>query len=349
MTLAQIEMVESVIFLPGQPEPIPTNGLAPVKQTGRTLRGMMSDGDYNQAVKALAATSTHYLHRMSLEPDTPVTAIRKFAIEAGLTLTQKTNLTPLVACLRKAVPVRAMLEGEVIRGQAFFLTRDTDRASTALESPKLASLRPQKDWWIRDTIDIIPLDIRNRWAANELTSADEGKLVEMMQRERSQTAFDIVYGHTYPRIIAYLKGKLHGNQQQTAKLIADEVFARVVGRIDTYQPRGYPFTAWVYQIARNALIDHLREPAAVSLDRRDPEDSVLCIAEDWINHSLDRTLLITAMQRIPPAQKEVIYRRFILDQSIEKIATSMGRRKDAVKQLQVRALVSMRKVLAAPN
>lgn len=67
------------------------------------------------------------------------------------------------------------------------------------------------------------------------------------------------------RIVSYVYRML-GNYDDAVDL-SQEVFLKAYTALDSYKPR-YPFTAWLFRIARNAAIDELRrrKGTMVSLD-----------------------------------------------------------------------------------
>jgi RNA polymerase sigma-70 factor (ECF subfamily) len=53
-------------------------------------------------------------------------------------------------------------------------------------------------------------------------------------------------------------------------------------------------------------------------------------------------MLFQLVERLPPDQRLVIFRRFVEQRSVREIARDLGRSEGAVKQLQFRALESLR-------
>src|SRR3712207_130797 len=106
-----------------------------------------------------------------------------------------------------------------------------------------------------------------------------------------------------------------------------------------YVERGLPFTAWLYRIAHNHLVDHLRSRpryAANSLD------SVAEVAErsapSAFGRVLDQQALAPALARLTPEQRRAVELRFLEGLSVAETAEAMNRSDEAVKKLQARAL-----------
>ena len=91
--------------------------------------------------------------------------------------------------------------------------------------------------------------------------ADETQVLVQTLVERAQSgdggAFGELYEQFAPEIFRYLLRHLNG-RRESAEDLTEEVFLKVLERLGSYQFRGLPFSAWLYRIARNHMIDHLR-------------------------------------------------------------------------------------------
>src|SRR5262249_25771808 len=91
--------------------------------------------------------------------------------------------------------------------------------------------------------------------------ADETQALVQTLVERAQSgdggAFGELYEQFAPEIYRYLLRHLNG-RRESAEDLTEEVFLKVLERLGSYQFRGLPFSAWLYRIARNHMIDHLR-------------------------------------------------------------------------------------------
>src|ERR671937_1964643 len=90
--------------------------------------------------------------------------------------------------------------------------------------------------------------------------------------ERARTvdrdAFGELYEHFCSKIYNYLYYHLNG-RAHLAEDLTEEVFVKMLEKFHTYRDRGLPFSAWIFRIAHNHLIDFLRaqpRPGVVSID-----------------------------------------------------------------------------------
>jgi RNA polymerase sigma-70 factor (ECF subfamily) len=164
-------------------------------------------------------------------------------------------------------------------------------------------------------------------------------------QQGDQTAFADLYEQYRPLVYRFLRRRLDGSDEIVEDLTED-VFVKVYEKLDRYVERGMPFTAWLYRIAHNHLVDYLRSlprMAAHSLDEVAEVPEVAASAA--YRQVLDRQSLEPAMARLTPEQRQAIELRFMEGMSVAETAAAMGRSDEAVKKLQARALANMRRHL----
>jgi len=165
-------------------------------------------------------------------------------------------------------------------------------------------------------------------------------------QEFDQEALGWLYQLFYPKLYNYAYLQL-GDVQQ-AEDLASEVLLRVVESLKDYRFRGLPVSAWVFRIARNYVIDlhrrRQRRPQVGLYDGiPDTADSPHTVAERSVAQSELRLALTTLTEE----QRQVIILKFVEDMDNASVARVLGRSEGAVKSLQHRALVSLRKILSS--
>jgi len=171
---------------------------------------------------------------------------------------------------------------------------------------------------------------------------DEGLIRRAQQRD--QEALTQLYEEYFDKIYRYIVLKI-GNKTE-AEDMTQQVFLNAIKSISSFKWKGIPFSAWLFRIAHNQMVDYLRKktkritvPLTESLVNTD--DNPELVAEK----SLDIERLHSATQRLTKAQREVISLRFSGGLSIAEAAKVMGKSQGAVKALQHGAIVSLRKEL----
>jgi RNA polymerase sigma-70 factor, ECF subfamily len=166
-----------------------------------------------------------------------------------------------------------------------------------------------------------------------VTEFDEHLLIEAAQRDRRH--FAQLYENNFDRIYAYIAARV--SDRTEAEDLTAEVFHHALAKLERYEWRGVPFRAWLFRIAANVLHDRWRNPAALREIARDdvPDQGTTDNAER-------RTLLTQLVERLPADQRLVVIRRFLDGRTVAEIAREMQRSEGAIKQLQFRALQSLR-------
>jgi RNA polymerase sigma-70 factor (ECF subfamily) len=159
-----------------------------------------------------------------------------------------------------------------------------------------------------------------------------------------QEAFTQIYDMHFDRIYRYIYLKVHS--QAAAEDLTQDVFIKAYEAINSYKWRDLPFTAWLFRIAHNRVIDHIRKISReknVSLDEADAissGDPVYITEQNFEVYQLKN-----ALQQLPEAQREVATLRFLAELSIAEVALTLGKSEGTVKALQFNAVASLRKLL----
>lgn len=162
---------------------------------------------------------------------------------------------------------------------------------------------------------------------------NERLLIEAAQQDPAR--FAELYESNFERVYAFLLRRV-GSREEAEDLTA-EVFHQALVSIGRFEWQGRPFVAWLFGIASNLLRDRWQRVTKQPELPLEPEQ--IPGAEDGIER---RALLFQLVDRLPPDQRLVIVRRFVEQRSIREIAQELARSEGAIKQLQLRALQSLR-------
>jgi len=150
-----------------------------------------------------------------------------------------------------------------------------------------------------------------------------------------------LYHQSIYRYIYYRTG-----DTKTAEDLTSDVFLKMVQYIPSYRIENTPLKAWLFQIARNLLIDYYR---------RNSTHRVVEINEslDSGDFSIDRTIdfhlttneMIRALSHLDTLQREVLVLRFIEGMPVAEVARVLHKSEDATKAIQRRALIALRSLI----
>jgi len=173
---------------------------------------------------------------------------------------------------------------------------------------------------------------------------NEESLVRRAQ-QRDEEAFAQLYEEYFDKIYRYVTLRI--GDKTEAEDMAQQVFVKVLQSISSYKWKGIPFSAWLYRIAHNQVVDYLRKkkmytttPLNESLVGSDINPQLAA------ELTLDIEQLLLATKRLTDAQREVISLRFTSELPIAQVAKIMGKSEGAVKALQHSAIIALRKALS---
>lgn len=167
-------------------------------------------------------------------------------------------------------------------------------------------------------------------------------------------AFAQIYSRHKGGVLRYLLRQT--GKREWAEELFQDVWLKVVNARAGYQARA-KFSAWLYSIAHNRLMDHFREHARASLVSYDDETWLADAQpaapheqpERMLERKQDAGQLLQLLDALPAAQREA----FVLQQegelSLEEIATATGVNRETAKSRLRYALAKLRAELAKPS
>jgi len=157
--------------------------------------------------------------------------------------------------------------------------------------------------------------------------------------------FGELYDQYFPQIYRYVASRVRN--QPLAEDITSEVFFKALRALPRYQHSGHPFSAWLYQIAVNAITDHYRSRrrAEDSLDEvPEPTDPAPAV-EDEVADQLGAQAIWDLIEALPEQQRIAMTLKYGEDLKLAQIGVIMGKSEGAVKLLIFRGTASLRQRL----
>jgi RNA polymerase sigma-70 factor (ECF subfamily) len=160
-----------------------------------------------------------------------------------------------------------------------------------------------------------------------------------------ERALTQLYEHYLPRVYRYVAARLGPGED--AEDVTSEVFLRVVDGIDRFSWRAVPFSAWLFRIAHNEVISHVRRrktrgnTSQLDESMADPAEDHLAVLELQFTMATVRA----ATELLPDAQRQVIALRFGAGLSVAETARALKKSENNVKVLQHKAIAKLQKLV----
>ena len=158
-------------------------------------------------------------------------------------------------------------------------------------------------------------------------------------RAGNEAAFSVIHDRYRQRLFAYSRQMLGGSRQDAEDALQD-VFLRAYSSLRS-NDRPLSLRAWLYRVAHNRCIDHLRRPTPPPADLFDTSRRPLHDPMDELVRREDLRQLVADVRRLPDQQRSALLMREMDGMSYAELADALGVSLQAVKSLLVRARIGL--------
>lgn len=155
-------------------------------------------------------------------------------------------------------------------------------------------------------------------------SFDAELLMEAVAARGDRAAFGRLYAEYAPRLKAFLmRGGLGAVE---AEDIAQEAMVRVWRKARLFDPAKASVSTWIFAIARNLRIDHLRRRSRpeADLEEREEEADLAPLADENVDRRAREARIREVFASLPPNQHEVVLLHFYEDEPHSAIAKRLN-------------------------
>ncbi|HYU84846.1 MAG TPA: sigma-70 family RNA polymerase sigma factor [Kribbellaceae bacterium] len=170
-------------------------------------------------------------------------------------------------------------------------------------------------------------------------------LVDRAQAGDSE-AFGLLYDEYSLAVYRYVYARV--GSVALAEDLTSETFVRALRALGSFRWQGRDFGAWLVTIARNLITDHFKS-GRVRLES--PTDEIETHDSETQGPEVDVLTQATAevlrrcVAELPDEQRDCLTMRFFAGMSIAETAKALDKSEGAVKQLQLRAVRQLAKVI----
>ena len=187
-------------------------------------------------------------------------------------------------------------------------------------------------------------------ASSEDSEADRTRLIALVELARGgdSEAFGQLYDHYQGSVYRFVYYRTRS--QTLAEDLTSETFLRALRNMSGFRWQGKDFGAWLMTIARNLCTDHFkagRTRLEQTTDDMGAHDDATEGPENAVMAGLTNELLLDGLRQLSDEQRDCLIMRFLQGLSIAETAEVLGRSEGAVKQLQLRGVRNLAKLLPA--
>jgi RNA polymerase sigma-70 factor, ECF subfamily len=158
-----------------------------------------------------------------------------------------------------------------------------------------------------------------------------------------ETAFHDLYNLCFDKIYRFIYYRV--GHKETAEDLTEEVFIKAFASLRSLQNTTV-FEGWLYQIARNRVIDFYRnKKIVIPLDEIENtleyEQNIIEAA----NLQFDQQLFLKALQQLPSEQQQLIKLKFLEQLENDHIALIMNKSEGTIRVMQHRAVTKLKELI----
>lgn len=180
-----------------------------------------------------------------------------------------------------------------------------------------------------------------------MPKAEFAALIERA-RHLDADAWERLYEFAFPQVYRYVAARV--SLVPEAEDVTEEVFVGALQSIRTLRAtEEVGFLAWLFQIARYKIADHLRRGYRRPADRLDPEVELgdpSPTPEDLALRAEEARAVREALSELTAEQREVVILKFALGYDNARAAALLGKSPGAINQLQHRAIQALGRALS---
>ncbi len=176
--------------------------------------------------------------------------------------------------------------------------------------------------------------------------AIEAEWQEILAAKDNPTLFKPIYERYYLQIFRFIFKRVA--DESLAADICSQVFTKALQKLDKYQFKGVPYSAFLYRVASNEITTHYRKTQknrVVSFEDAQLNNITETMEESISQHTTDE--LLRALDELPLAKLQMIEMRFFEKRSFKEIAEIMEITESNAKVKTYRILDKLKKIIVA--
>lgn len=167
-------------------------------------------------------------------------------------------------------------------------------------------------------------------------------LAEKMKKGDKGAAEEI-FNNFSPQIFRFLLSRLAN--REIAEDLTQDIFFKVVRKIETFDKKSGNFSTWLWQIARNSLIDYYREKKTVPLSDFLEETKNIPDENNNLKARIEAREILSAIKNFSPEDQEIFTLRYVSDLSYRDISKLVGKTEGSLRVIIHRINNKLREII----
>jgi RNA polymerase sigma-70 factor (ECF subfamily) len=180
---------------------------------------------------------------------------------------------------------------------------------------------------------------------NISSTIDQDALSALLNKAKAgqEAAFTQLYELYFKKIFRFVFYRV--SHKEVAEDLSEEVFLKAFAKIASIQDNG-AFEGWLYQIARNLIIDYYRQKKLV-VPLEDIENTLEYETNvvDVVNLQSQQKILLTVLKELNAEQQIVIKLKFLEGLDNSEIASLLHKSEGAIRVIQHRAITKLQELI----
>jgi RNA polymerase sigma-70 factor, ECF subfamily len=173
----------------------------------------------------------------------------------------------------------------------------------------------------------------------------KGSLLELLTQARDgkEAAFTELYDLFFEKIYRFIFFRV--GHKEVAEDLTEDVFIKAFANLKTLQ-KDSVFEPWLYQIARNKIIDYYRsKKLIIPLDEVEHTLEYETNVIDIVNLEAQQKIFIKLLKELSPEQQTVIKMKFLEGLENTEIAHMLNKPEGTIRVIQHRAIAKLKQLI----
>ena len=183
-------------------------------------------------------------------------------------------------------------------------------------------------------------------------SEEELEAAVIAARGGDEMAFALLWRENNSRLTKFIQARTYKSDLDFEEIVS-EVWMNVAKDVKKFKGDYSGFTAWVYSIARNRIVDASRKRDRTIRPQEELDEATWVPSKQNVEKDFEADAnvkrIIDEINKLPAAQAEVLMLRVVSDLSVEEVAKIVKKNANSVRVLAHRGMTTLKESLGGSH